>query len=239
MRTAAGDVDHRATRRKGGGALERNDYPHIPTLAGSALSFKMPLTPALDFNVVPIRLDVRVGSIELRDAFCWHRHRQNSAPSDFAAQLCRDLLLPTRVADSVADAISAQLAAKSAPTLTAAQIERDAQRGLLLLTLDLVCAGVHVVDSFGWNAYTSSANGAATRDALDGGAPDAFAAALVADLGVDASATAAVAVAIREQLWAHFLAVAANVESPIVRLPHTGAVDAISAHVPRANKVLA
>jgi hypothetical protein len=76
----------------------------------------MSLQPSLDFDLVPIRLDIFSGSVQFRDAFCWNR-RSEVSPLQFAQATCRDLLLPMHVADIMAASISEQLSAHSVRVL--------------------------------------------------------------------------------------------------------------------------
>jgi hypothetical protein len=97
------------------------------------IAFKLPPKPLLHFQItlrgtgnlfapkrneptlvmIPIKLDLRWGSIELRDAFCWNTRASGQTPLDFALTTCRDLALPDAFAEYMATEIQSQIDQKS------------------------------------------------------------------------------------------------------------------------------
>jgi hypothetical protein len=63
--------------------------------------------------MIPIKLDLRWGSIELRDAFCWNTRSSGQTPLTFARTTCRDLVLPDAFAEHMAAEIQSQIDLKS------------------------------------------------------------------------------------------------------------------------------
>lgn len=61
-------------------------------------------------NLVPIRLDIDIDSIKLRDRFLWNLNEQCLTPDKFAIMLCQDLDLPIlKFLQPIADSIRAQI----------------------------------------------------------------------------------------------------------------------------------
>lgn len=61
-------------------------------------------------NLVPVRLDIDIDSIKLRDRFLWNLNEQYLTPDRFAAMLCQDLDLSIhKFIQPIADSIRAQI----------------------------------------------------------------------------------------------------------------------------------
>ncbi|KAI8929539.1 hypothetical protein BC831DRAFT_443139 [Entophlyctis helioformis] len=63
----------------------------------------------MDIVLVPIRLDVEIDGIKLRDTFTWNQRDKIVSPETFARILCSDLRLPSTFVEPVAKSIRDQL----------------------------------------------------------------------------------------------------------------------------------
>lgn len=71
-------------------------------------------------KLVPLKLEVRVGNIFIRDQFLWDIGNMNSDPEEFAKTLCKDLLIEEPMAPAaVAIAIREQLLELARQSMTA------------------------------------------------------------------------------------------------------------------------
>ena len=61
-------------------------------------------------DLVPIRLDMEMDGVKLRDCFTWNRNEQLITPEQFAEILCEDLdLKPITFVPAIAQAIKQQV----------------------------------------------------------------------------------------------------------------------------------
>lgn len=60
-------------------------------------------------DLVPIRLDMEVDGVKLRECFCYNRHEQLVTPDVVAEALCDDLDLPEAFAAAITQAIQSQV----------------------------------------------------------------------------------------------------------------------------------
>ncbi|EPB81263.1 hypothetical protein HMPREF1544_12029 [Mucor circinelloides 1006PhL] len=140
-------------------------------------------------NLVPIRLDIDIDSVKLRDRFLWNLNEQCLTPDKFAIMLCQDLDLPIlKFLQPIADSIRAQII----------DFESYSQAGLpsqhtrVIINLDLQVGKVNYRDQFEWELQNEKTN-----------APEVFSRQLASELGVGGEYVAIISHAIREQLLLH------------------------------------
>ncbi|CEP08311.1 hypothetical protein [Parasitella parasitica] len=136
-------------------------------------------------DLVPIRLDIDIDSVKLRDRFLWNLHEQYLTPDKFAAMLCQDLDLPhSKFIQPIADSIRAQIA--DFETYSQAKLPSEHTR------LDLQVGKVNYRDQFEWELQNEKTNG-----------PEVFSRQLASELGVGGEYVAIISHAIREQMFLH------------------------------------
>ncbi|KAL6068938.1 SWI/SNF chromatin-remodeling complex subunit [Balamuthia mandrillaris] len=145
-------------------------------------------------SLVPIRLDLFLDGIALKDTFVWDLNETSVTPEQFAKTLCIEMDFPERFEALIASSVQRQL--------SASQKWRAAQRtirppphlrdSLMLIQLRLTVNGVSLTDQFEWD---TSSNNPIT--------PECFAAMLCRDLGLSREFQVCIAHSIREQVVAH------------------------------------
>ncbi|KAG2236058.1 hypothetical protein INT48_008152 [Thamnidium elegans] len=140
----------------------------------------------IDEVLVPVRLDIDIDSIKLRDRFLWNMNEQFLTPEKFGEMLCEDLDLSThRFVQPIADSIRAQVL--DFESFTQVQLPATYTR-----VLDLQIGKVNYRDQLEWELQTEKTN-----------APEVFSRQLAAELGVGGEYIAIISHAIREQLFKH------------------------------------
>lgn len=136
-------------------------------------------------DLVPIRLDMELDGIKLRDTFCYNRNEKLITPEMVAEIMCEDLDLPTGTfLQAIAAAIHQQLeAAVEAPPLDTNVCD---QRAILKLNINV--GNQSLVDQFEWDMSDPSNN------------PEEFARNLCKELGLGGEFASGIAYSIRGQL---------------------------------------
>ncbi|KAI8993682.1 hypothetical protein BDB01DRAFT_847525 [Pilobolus umbonatus] len=143
----------------------------------------------LEEVLVPIRLDIDIDSIKLRDRFLWNINEQYLTPEKFAEMLCEDLSLsPHRFIHPIADSIRTQVIDFE----SIQQVPLNANNIRVNINLDLQIGKVNYRDQFEWELLNDSTN-----------APEVFSRQLAAELGVGGEYISMISHAIREQLFRH------------------------------------
>ncbi|KAI9348406.1 hypothetical protein BD770DRAFT_327344 [Pilaira anomala] len=144
----------------------------------------------IDEILVPVRLDIDVDSIKLRDRFLWNMNvEQYLTPEKFGEMLCEDLELSThRFVQPIADSIRAQVLDFESFT----QVQLPTEHTRVVINLDLQIGKVNYRDQIEWELQSERTN-----------APEIFSRQLAAELGVGGEYVAIISHAIREQLFRH------------------------------------
>ncbi|KFD53400.1 hypothetical protein M514_05664 [Trichuris suis] len=137
--------------------------------------------------LVPIRLDMEIDGLKLRDNFTWNKNELNITPEIFAEILCDDLDLPPNTfVPAVAASIRQQLAAYCPESFTA-----DGTDQRVVIKLNINVGNLSLVDEFEWDLseleYT----------------PEIFAQTMCIELGLAGEFLPAIAYSIRGQLAWH------------------------------------
>ncbi|KAJ3051257.1 hypothetical protein HK097_007755 [Rhizophlyctis rosea] len=154
-------------------------------------------------RLVPIRLDLTIDDVKLRDAFTWNLNETLLTPEKFATLLAEDFDSPLapQFIPLIASAIREQVAAYAgasdddgAPEATEEAFEQADDEEYdedfrIVIKLDLHVGSLHLKDQFEWPLYSSYTV-----------SPEDFARQLAADLGVGGEFVPHIAHAIREQV---------------------------------------
>eukprot|EP00897_Mesotaenium_endlicherianum_P009906 jgi/Mesen1/8944/ME000553S08413 len=156
--------------------MREMDYPQ------TRLPFKMPTVD----NLIPIRLDLDIEGIKVKDAFTWHADEPDAEILPFVRRMVKEEELPAYVVPHVVQAIQEQV-------LDFRSLEGQEwglEERLQLLKLDLRVNGLYIRDQFLWDVNNPASD------------PDAFARQLCKDIGIeDRQVAPALSVAIREQIY--------------------------------------
>ncbi|WKY01299.1 hypothetical protein Q1695_015360 [Nippostrongylus brasiliensis] len=136
-------------------------------------------------ELVPIRLDMELDGVKLRDTFCYNKNEKLITPDLIAEMMCEDLDLPSSTFQpAIASAIYQQLdAAAEAPPLDPNITD---QRAIMKLNINV--GNQSLVDQFEWDMSDPE------------NSPEEFARSLCAELGLGGEFTSAIAYSIRGQL---------------------------------------
>ncbi|KAE9417013.1 hypothetical protein Angca_007767, partial [Angiostrongylus cantonensis] len=136
-------------------------------------------------ELVPIRLDMELDGVKLRDTFCYNKNEKLVTPDLIAEMMCEDLDLPSSTFQpAIASAIYQQLeAAAEAPPLDPNVTD---QRAIMKLNINV--GNQSLVDQFEWDMSNPE------------NSPEQFARSLCAELGLGGEFTSAIAYSIRGQL---------------------------------------
>ncbi|PAV83053.1 hypothetical protein WR25_02587 [Diploscapter pachys] len=139
-------------------------------------------------ELIPIRLDMELDGIKLRDTFCYNKNEKLITPELIAETMCEDLDLPTTTfLPAISSAIHNQLdAAAEAPPLDS---NTSDQRAIMKLNINV--ANQSLVDQFEWDMSESN------------NSPEEFARNLCKELGLGGEFASAIAYSIRGQLLWH------------------------------------
>ncbi|VDN04939.1 unnamed protein product [Thelazia callipaeda] len=163
-------------------------------------------------ELVPIRLDMELEGVKLRDTFCYNRHEKLITPEILAETMCEDLDLPTGTfQNAIAQAIHQQIeaAGEAAPVDTALSDQRA------LLKLNIHVGNQSLVDQFEWDMSEEK------------NSPEWFASKLASELGLGGEFVAAISYSIRGQLsWNQKTYAYSESPLPTVDCPFRNPVDA-------------
>ncbi|KAI6202251.1 hypothetical protein M3Y96_00928500 [Aphelenchoides besseyi] len=160
-----------------------NRYFACPADDDSA--YRMALENAeLPVELVPIRLDMELENIKLRDTFCYNKNEKLITPEMVADAMCDDLELPKHsFAAAISQSIIQQLEIQSElPILQTATDQR------IIIKLNIHVGNQSLVDQFEWDISDES------------NSPEDVALRLCSDLGLGGEFAAAVAYSIRGQI---------------------------------------
>ncbi|KAF9946936.1 SWI/SNF chromatin-remodeling complex subunit [Mortierella alpina] len=154
--------------------------------------------------LVPIRLEIELDGLVLRDTFTWNLYESLITPEHFAEVLCEDMQFPAQqFAPLIAKHIREQIQDYHLPVLstTVPPLEdqdpvvqeegRPSQELRILIKIDITVANTSLVDQFEWDISCSSND------------PEHFAEVLAAELGLGGEFRTAIAHSIREQVQTH------------------------------------
>ncbi|KAF8357372.1 snfc-5, partial [Pristionchus pacificus] len=139
-------------------------------------------------DLIPIRLDMELDGIKLRDTFCYNRNETLITPEMVAEAICDDLDLPSvSFQSAIASAIYQQVEA-AAEAVVPDPHTTDLRA---VLKLNIHVGNVSLVDQFEWDMSDPNNN------------PEEFARSLCSELGLGGEFMAAIAYSIRGQLNYH------------------------------------
>ncbi|KAF9098425.1 SWI/SNF chromatin-remodeling complex subunit [Mortierella sp. GBA35] len=154
--------------------------------------------------LVPIRLEVEVDGLVLRDTFTWNLHESLITPEHFAEVLCEDMQFPApQFAPQIAKSIREQIQDYHLPALStlppssedqdqpAGEDARPSQELRILIKIDITVANTSLVDQFEWDISCPNND------------PEHFAEVLANELGLGGEFRTAIAHSIREQVQTH------------------------------------
>ncbi|KAF9150931.1 SWI/SNF chromatin-remodeling complex subunit [Linnemannia schmuckeri] len=155
-------------------------------------------------TLVPIRLEVEVDGLVLRDTFTWNLHETLITPEHFAEVLCEDMQFPAlQFAPQIAKSIREQIQDYHLPVLSsnpaasedqeqpAGEDTRPSQELRILIKIDITVANTSLVDQFEWDISCPNND------------PEHFAEVLANELGLGGEFRTAIAHSIREQVQIH------------------------------------
>ncbi|KAG0044213.1 SWI/SNF chromatin-remodeling complex subunit [Gryganskiella cystojenkinii] len=155
-----------------------------------------------DDVLVPIRLEIEVDGLILRDTFTWNLHESLITPEHFAEVMCEDMQFPPQqFAHLIAKSIKDQIQDYHIPVIntTSTLIEeegitsedRPTQELRILIKIDITVANTSLVDQFEWDISCPNND------------PEHFAEVLATELGLGGEFRTAIAHSIREQVQIH------------------------------------
>jgi SWI/SNF-related matrix-associated actin-dependent regulator of chromatin subfamily B protein 1 len=168
----------------GRGHLKNREFVSAPD---DTDGYKRLLTNAGEqVDLVPIRLDMELDNIKLRDTFCYNKNEKLITPEAIAEVICEDLDLPVNTfLPAIAQSIYQQVEGHSEALPVDKEIAAD-QRAILKLNIHV--GNQSLVDQFEWDVNEEN------------NSPEEFAAKLCAELGLGGEFVSAAAYSIRGQL---------------------------------------
>lgn len=131
-------------------------------------------------DLVPIRLDMDIDGVRVRDTFCYNRNEQLITPQMFAQVMCEDLELPlTQFLGPITQQIQQQLNSHQ----EIVPIDEPDQRAILKLHIHV--GNESLTDQFEWDMSNKELS------------PEQFATSLCKELGIGGEFQAAIAYSIR------------------------------------------
>lgn len=164
------------------GHAKNRDYAYV---TDDLASYNLVLENAeIPEELVPIRLDMELDNVKLRDFFCYNRNDKLISPEMVAEVLCEDLDLPTNTfLPAISQSIYQQIEAHTDHLVDDQVTDQRA-----LLKLNIHVGNQSLVDQFEWDMSDEN------------NSPENFARSLCSDLGLGGEFVAAVAYSIRGQL---------------------------------------
>ncbi|KAI8838756.1 hypothetical protein BJ741DRAFT_663205 [Chytriomyces cf. hyalinus JEL632] len=135
--------------------------------------------------LVPIRLDLELEGMKLKDSFMWNLKERFITPKKFAEFLCEDLDVPASIYGAgIEESMKAQIAEHLANLSGEVPFEEDSR---IVINLDILFNQYHLIDRFEWDLSSDMT-------------PEQFALQLSQDLGLGSEFPPLVACAIHEQI---------------------------------------
>jgi SWI/SNF-related matrix-associated actin-dependent regulator of chromatin subfamily B protein 1 len=182
-------------------------YPKTAKRPGNRKSKPMPRAQRKDFlaqseqveELIPLRLEIEMDKIKLRDTFTWNLHEHLTPTREFAENLVEDFQLPMEIREPIIQHVEREIQEQIQdfyphafideepldPHLPYSAYKNDEMRILIKLNITI---GQHtLVDQFEWEM----------NDPLN--SPEEFARQMASDLSLSGEFTTAIAHSIREQ----------------------------------------
>lgn len=145
--------------------------------------------------MIPIRIDIDIEGVKLRDCFTWNLHESLTSPEEFARIFADDLetSYSTQIARTVSEQIKQQCNAYSAASNDDAvneeiTIQDDDEEIRIVIKLDFNVGNKNFKDQFEWPLYSTKSS------------PENFAKLLCSDLGIGGQYISMISHNIREQV---------------------------------------
>ncbi|KAJ3212050.1 Chromatin structure remodeling complex protein sfh1 [Entophlyctis luteolus] len=136
-------------------------------------------------SLVPIRLDLEVDGMKLKDSFMWNLKERFLTPKKFAEIMCEDLDVPfSMYGGAIEESMKSQIAEHLNLMSAEVPFEDDTR---VVINLDILFNQYHLIDRFEWDLASPLT-------------PEEFALQLAQDLGLGSEFPPLVAHAIHEQL---------------------------------------
>ncbi|KAJ3075029.1 Chromatin structure remodeling complex protein sfh1 [Podochytrium sp. JEL0797] len=180
------------------------------------LPFYRDLAASVTESLVPIRLELEIDGMKLRDAFMWNLKERFLTPKKFAEFMCEDLDVPASMyASVIEEAMKVQIAEQMALMANEVPFDNDTR---VVINLDILFNQYHLVDRFEWDLSSPLT-------------PEQFALQLSKDLGLGSEFPPLVSHAIHEQL--------SKVKNVVAAVSHSAAANnAVVEDVDEANLIL-
>ncbi|KAK4516909.1 uncharacterized protein ATC70_000236 [Mucor velutinosus] len=141
--------------------------------------------------LVPVRLDIDMDEVKLRDVFLWNMNEQHLTPEMFAELLCEDLQLEYhKFTKPIAESIRAQIL--DFESIQESELPNGGNNQIVEINLDLQIGKVNLRDKFEWDLNNIKTN-----------APEIFSKQLASELGLGGEYVNIIAHGIRDQLFRH------------------------------------
>ncbi|CAD5224315.1 unnamed protein product [Bursaphelenchus xylophilus] len=162
-------------------------------------------------ELVPIRLDMELDNIKLRDTFVFNKNEKLITPEMVAEAICEDLELPIHIfLPAIAHSIVQQLESHTELPLEPAGTDQR-----VVIKLNIHVGNQSLVDQFEWDISDKN------------NSPEEFAVKLCSDLGLGGEFVSAVAYSIRGQIaWNQKTYAFSESPLPIVTCPYRSPSDA-------------
>ncbi|OZJ05621.1 hypothetical protein BZG36_01506 [Bifiguratus adelaidae] len=150
---------------------------------------EMSMLADVEEQLVPIRINIDVDDIKLRDAFLWNMNEPYLTPEHFAEMLCEDLEIPSSKFSQI---ISKEIRAQVSEFAGINEMPMPDTDNRTVVNLDLQVGRVNLRDRFEWDLSPSVYN-----------SPEAFSRLLAADLAIGGEFVSLITHGIREQILNH------------------------------------
>ncbi|KAL9558748.1 hypothetical protein MBANPS3_000734 [Mucor bainieri] len=141
--------------------------------------------------LVPVRLDIDMDDVKLRDVFLWNMNENYLTPEKFAELLCEDLQLEYhKFIKPIAESIRAQIL--DFESIQESELPNGGNNQIVEINLDLQIGKVNLRDKFEWDLNNIKTN-----------APEIFSKQLASELGLGGEYVNIIAHGIRDQLFRH------------------------------------
>eukprot|EP00164_Ancoracysta_twista_P006014 GFYU01008296.1.p1 GENE.GFYU01008296.1~~GFYU01008296.1.p1 ORF type:complete len:646 (-),score=133.55 GFYU01008296.1:729-2666(-) len=166
--------------------------PKLSTM--EALCNGSQLMSTVESVMVPVRLDIELDGIRLKDTLIWNATETYITPQDFAVALVEDLDLPHVFEREIEEAIITQVERNTQWMEARADLESQVGEIIFPMQLDIRVDDIVLRDQFDWNIVDSK------------NSPESFAKTLCSDLGLGPEFETAAAHSIREQILGYLQA---------------------------------